>query len=137
PVKMNAICISRLPARTYSSIRLTSQIYSSIKQNIFKTPVLHIQPVRQCTQVFKHRIIRPAEESLLNVTKDTLLYKNENSKYLKIMNIFAFSQFFFWSYLSSVAFTEIKSVEVSEEMKKNKDLPWWRKMDMGQYRYGM
>lgn len=71
------------------------------------------------------------------VQKDTVLYRNDNKKLYRVMNFFGMSQFFFWTYLSHFAFTTMKSVQIPEEQKENKDLPWWKKTDFGKYRSGI
>ncbi|XP_068222994.1 transmembrane protein 223 [Palaemon carinicauda] len=71
------------------------------------------------------------------VEKDTLLYRFDNAKSIKLINVFAISQFVFWSYLGHFAFTMMKDVPVPEEDKANPNLPWWRKMNFGKYRYGI
>ncbi|KAG0723486.1 Transmembrane protein 223 [Chionoecetes opilio] len=71
------------------------------------------------------------------VEKDTLLYRNDSKKFFRMINFFGVSQFVFWSYLSNFAFTTMKNVQIPEEHKQNKALPWWKKTDFGQYRNGI
>ncbi|XP_063844807.1 transmembrane protein 223-like [Scylla paramamosain] len=71
------------------------------------------------------------------VAKDTLLYKNENKGFYRMINFFGLSQFVFWTYLSHFAYTTMKSVEIPEEQKNNKALSWWKRTDFGQYRNGI
>ncbi|KAK8378862.1 hypothetical protein O3P69_009530 [Scylla paramamosain] len=60
------------------------------------------------------------------VAKDTLLYKNENKGFYRMINFFGLSQFVFWTYLSHFAYTTMKSA-----------LSWWKRTDFGQYRNGI
>ncbi|XP_027222837.2 transmembrane protein 223 [Penaeus vannamei] len=71
------------------------------------------------------------------VEKDTLLFRNENRRFFKLINLFAMSQFFFWSYLSHFALTMMKDVEVPVEIRDDPNVPWWRKMNLGKYRNGI
>lgn len=76
-------------------------------------------------------------EQEYSVDKDTVLFRYENKRYFKMMNIFALSQFFFWSYLSHFAFTTMKSSPITLPPEEKENLPWWRKVDFGRYRTGI
>lgn len=67
-----------------------------------------------------------------NVIKDVILFKYENPKQFKMMNVFAICQFAFWSYLSHFAFTTLKDAPVN---KTSSDAPWWRKINLGENKY--
>lgn len=68
-----------------------------------------------------------------NIVKDVILYKYENPRFFKILNIFAICQFGFWSYLSHFAYTTLRDVPVP----KDDSLPWWRKLNLGDNQYRM
>lgn len=68
-----------------------------------------------------------------NVTKDVILFKYENPRFYKLLNFFAISQFFFWNYLSHFSFTKLKDAPV--ERNTDPDLPFWRKMNLGDNKY--
>lgn len=72
-----------------------------------------------------------------SVPKDTILFKYDNPRFFRLMNVFAMSQFFFWVYLSHFAFSTMKNVPISQEKKEDKDLSWWRKINFGKYRNGI
>jgi len=66
------------------------------------------------------------------VAKDVILYRYENPRFFRIVNVFALCQFVFWSYLSHFAFTTLKDAPVP----KDKDnLPWWRRINLGENKY--
>lgn len=66
------------------------------------------------------------------VVKDVILYRYENPKFFRTVNIFALCQFGFWTYLSHFAFTTLKDAPVP----KDKDsLPWWRRINLGENKY--
>ncbi|KAK3859327.1 hypothetical protein Pcinc_034544 [Petrolisthes cinctipes] len=71
------------------------------------------------------------------VTKDTVLFRYDNARFFKLLNIFAISQFCFWSYLSNFAFVTMKNVKIPEEVKSDTKLVWWKKTNFGQFRYGI
>ncbi|XP_066960599.1 LOW QUALITY PROTEIN: transmembrane protein 223 [Macrobrachium rosenbergii] len=87
--------------------------------------------------VGKGKEMRLMVENEFAVEKDTLLYRYDNGRFIKFINIFAISQFVFWSYLSHFAFTMMKDLPISEEEKANPKLPWWRKINFGKYRNGI
>lgn len=66
-----------------------------------------------------------------NVIKDVILYKYDNPKFFKILNVFAICQFGFWGYLSVTAYTTLRDAPVS----KSKDAAWWQKINLGENKY--
>lgn len=69
-----------------------------------------------------------------NVTKDVILFKHDNPRYYKMMNLFAISQFAFWSYLSVVAFTTLRDAPV-EVPADGQALPWYERINLGENKY--
>lgn len=67
------------------------------------------------------------------ITKDVILYKYENPNFFKIINIFGFSQFLFWTYLSHFAFTTLRDAPV--EQQEGKELAWYEKLNLGENKY--
>lgn len=68
-----------------------------------------------------------------NVIKDVILFKYENPKFFKMLNVFALCQFGFWTYLSHFAYTTLRDVP----MPKSEELSWWRKINLGEQKYRM
>ncbi|PSN52737.1 hypothetical protein C0J52_06152 [Blattella germanica] len=66
------------------------------------------------------------------VGKDVILYHYENPKFFRIVNIFALSQFGFWTYLSHFAFTSLKDAPAPKQMDS---VPWWRRINLGENKY--
>ncbi|KAF5292883.1 hypothetical protein FQR65_LT11135 [Abscondita terminalis] len=66
-----------------------------------------------------------------NVVKDVILYKYENPKFFKLLNVFAICQFGFWSYLSMFSFTTLRDAPVSN----SEDARWWEKINLGENKY--
>lgn len=54
-------------------------------------------------------VVKPAE----NLAKDIIVYRYENPRKFKLLNIFAISQLFFWCYLGQWSFTGMKYTKVS------------------------
>lgn len=92
---------------------------------------------RMC--VIRHRVALPkvyvstsALEVNTKVAKDVILYRYDNPKFFRIVNIFALCQFGFWTYLSHFAFTSMRDAPVPKD---RDDLPWWRKINLGENKY--
>lgn len=54
-------------------------------------------------------LLRPAQRTSATLDKDILLYKYENSRFFRYLNLFGVSQFVFWTYLSDFAHTTAPS----------------------------
>lgn len=67
------------------------------------------------------------------VAKDVVLFKYDNPKFYKIINIFALTQFVFWNYLSHFAFTTLKDAPV--EQNPEEELAWYQKINLGENKY--
>ncbi|CAH1398290.1 unnamed protein product [Nezara viridula] len=68
-----------------------------------------------------------------NVVKDVILYKHDNPKFFKYINMFGVSQFIFWMYLSHFSFTTLKDAPIAKE--GSEKLPWWRRINLGEQKY--
>lgn len=68
-----------------------------------------------------------------NVTKDVILFKYENPRFYKILNIFGICQFVFWTYLSHFAFTTLRDAPV--EKKEEDELKWYERINLGDNKY--
>lgn len=92
---------------------------ASSKQSTFKAagPLLH----------------RPFDINT-NVVKDVILFKHDNPRYYKMMNIFALTQFIFWSYLSILSFTTLRDAPV-EKPADGKTQPWYERINLGENKY--
>ncbi|XP_044252616.1 transmembrane protein 223 [Tribolium madens] len=66
-----------------------------------------------------------------NVAKDVILFKYDNPRFFKIINIFAGCQFVFWSYLSVFAYSKLRDAPVDP----SKETTWWRKINLGENKY--
>ncbi|XP_055529260.1 transmembrane protein 223 [Wyeomyia smithii] len=68
-----------------------------------------------------------------NVAKDVMLFKYENPRFFRMMNIFGVSQFLFWGYLSHFAYTTLKDAPVPQ--KDVDQLAWYEKINLGENKY--
>ncbi|XP_065089940.1 transmembrane protein 223 [Ochlerotatus camptorhynchus] len=67
------------------------------------------------------------------VIKDVMLYKYENPRFYRILNMFAISQFLFWGYLSHFAYTTLRDAPVPDD--KRDDLAWYERINLGENKY--
>ncbi|KAG8229106.1 hypothetical protein J437_LFUL009575 [Ladona fulva] len=72
-------------------------------------------------------------ETNTNVAKDVIMFKHDNARFFKILNIFALTQFLFWTYLSHFCYTQMKDAPVAKE--KKEDQQWWRSINLGENKY--
>uniref|UniRef100_A0A182SYG2 Transmembrane protein 223 n=1 Tax=Anopheles maculatus TaxID=74869 RepID=A0A182SYG2_9DIPT len=67
------------------------------------------------------------------VPKDVMLFKYENPRFFKVLNIFAVSQFLFWGYLCHFSYTTLKDAPVQDD--GTEDLPWYKRVNLGENKY--
>lgn len=82
--------------------------------------------------LIKNRSTRPFDTNT-NVVKDVILFKYENPKFFKYMNIFGISQLLFWTYLAHFAFTTLKDAPVNTS--SNTEPAWYEKINLGENKY--
>lgn len=68
-----------------------------------------------------------------NLAKDIIVFKYENPKFFRYMNIFAYCQFLFWSYMSHFAYTELRDVPVNQLIQETNS--WWQNINLGDSKY--
>lgn len=85
-------------------------------RRVFTTPTIHESALNVNT----------------NVVKDVILFKYDNPRFYKILNIFAICQFGFWGYLSIFAYTSLRDAPVPKD---NEDTPWYLKINLGENKY--
>jgi hypothetical protein len=95
-------------------------------QSVLKQPLNRINIARK---------VRNSSDGYLevktNIAKDVILFKYDNPRFFKIVNIFAVCQFVFWSYLSVFSFTTLRDAPVD----RSKETTWWRKINLGENKY--
>ncbi len=73
----------------------------------------------------------PLESAKL--VKDVIVFKYENPRFFKYLNIFAISQFLCWNYLAHFSFTSLRDAPVEDTA--DEDVSWWRKINLGENKY--
>lgn len=108
---------------SFRTQRLSS---ANLYHNYVKRQQINLKPRTNTTSFSDH-----AFSVNTNVAKDVILYKYENPKFFKMLNLFALCQFGFWAYMSHFAFTTLKDVPVN----KTKEIVWWRQINLGEKKY--
>lgn len=109
------------------NVRLFSQqptLLHRLKETLTFTSKPRNCPKQYCTRAY---------DVNTNVAKDVIMYKYENPKFFKIINIFGICQFTFWTYLSHFAFTSLRDAPV--EVKEGQELAWYERINLGENKY--
>jgi len=122
----------------------SSRIVNSCVLRTFSRPVIQVtrilqnpNPVGQCSQsatrnLFTSRALRAEKfEVDTKVAKDVILFKYENRRLFKMLNLFAISQFLFWTYLTYCA-ASLRNIPVKDD---NPNRPWWQSINLGEKKY--
>lgn len=72
-------------------------------------------------------------EGSAKLVKDVIVFKYENPRFFKYLNIFAISQFLCWNYLAHFSFTSLRDAPVDNTTAE--DVAWWRKINLGENKY--
>lgn len=99
--------------------------------NVLKLNCLR-NPIRYFTNTTKN--LTATDNALnvnTNVIKDVIIYKYENPRFFKILNLFAICQFGFWTYLSIFSFKTLRDAPVTP----SPDAAWWQKINLGENKY--
>lgn len=99
-----------------------------INRNIFRKVNIFTFTKRTTTEKYNGK---SSLDVNTNVVKDVILFKYDNPKFFKYLNIFALCQFGFWGYLSHFAFTGLRDAPVRTE----EDASWWWKINLGENKY--
>lgn len=80
-----------------------------------------------------------SESEVSHFAKDIIVYKYENPKFFRLLNIFSISQFLFWGYMGHWSFTSLRDTKVSGDVEQDENASWFRKVNLGEdkYKYGM
>lgn len=131
-------CLQAPSARIVNSCvlrTLTGQVIQATR--ILRNP----NTAGQCTpstvrNLFTSRSMRAEKfEVDTKVAKDVILFKFENRRFFKMLNLFAISQFLFWTYLTYCA-ASLRNIPIKED---SANRPWWQSINLGEkkYKYGL
>ncbi|XP_055379924.1 transmembrane protein 223 [Condylostylus longicornis] len=101
---------------------------NQVYQNFHKICVANKLKINKCNFCSK-----PVYDVNTNVVKDVVIFKYENPKFFKVINLFGLSQFFFWTYLSHFAFTTLRDAPVDETIAKEE--VWYKRINLGENKF--
>lgn len=94
--------------------------------------LLHTSKVfKYCSQSSSRSVVSPLEGQA-KLVKDVIVFRYENPKFFKYLNIFAICQFLCWNYLAHFSFTSLKDAPVQNV---EEDASWYRKINLGENKY--
>lgn len=134
--------MTNLILRNYSAKPAISNFNLIAKEPIrFVYKPLACQLTNNCLKQFvrKYSSNAPINSTVQNLTKDVIIFKYDNPRFFKLMNIFGVVQFFFWVIFAESIMTTIKFVPVDRDSPNFKDLPLYMKINFGEnkYKWGM
>lgn len=91
----------------------------------------------KCRRNFSSEVAAPAQSNAANLAKDVIVFKYENPRFFKLMNVFAISQFFFWGYLGHWSYTSLRDAPIAnpDDSELGEEVSWWRKINLGENKY--
>ncbi|XP_058835535.1 transmembrane protein 223 [Topomyia yanbarensis] len=120
-----------------SNIRFNGSLRTNVLGNIRSQPTNIAQtPISSnfsTSRLSAASVGNRAYDVSTNVAKDVILFKYENPRFFRVLNIFAISQFLFWGYLSHFAFTTLKDAPVPQQ--DTDQLAWYEKINLGENKF--
>lgn len=136
----NRSCVlsGSLLRRSYSVKPLTlplQNIATKPSQVVYKS--VQYQLAIQFLKQFGHRnaSYAPINIDVTNLTKDVIIFKHNNPRYFKLMNIFGIVQFFFWIICAEFQLSNLRDIPVNKESPEFKDLPAYLKVNWGENKF--
>lgn len=87
----------------------------------------------------KYSSYAPINIDARSLTKDVIVYKYENARFYKLMNIFAIVQFFFWLICSEFTLSTLRDTPIDETDPNFGTKPIYYRVNLGEnkYKYGI
>lgn len=81
----------------------------------------------------------PINIDVSNLTKDVIVFKYENPKHFKLMNIFGIAQFFFWLICSEFTLSNLRNTPIDTDDPNLEAQPFYFRVNLGEnkYKYGL
>lgn len=144
-IEMNRLLYNRGSTVTNLILRNYSAKSTILNFNfVAKEPVrfvykpLAYQLTNNCLKQFvrKYSSITPINTTnIQNLSKDVIIFKYDNPRFFKLMNIFGLVQFFFWLIFAENVMSNMKFIPVDRESSNYKDLPLYMKINFGENKY--
>lgn len=128
--------------RNYSIKPMTQNIKFIPKEpaRVIHKPIIY-QFTSNCLKQFyrSQSTHAPININTSNLAKDVIVFKYNNPRHFKLMNIFGIAQFFFWLICAESMVANLKNVPVNQDEVNLKDLPFYLKVNLGEnkWKYGL
>lgn len=117
---------------TYSAKHLQSFVIKPINYKICSQLIHTSKILKYCSKSITPTNASSPLEGTAKLAKDVIVFKYENPKFFKYLNIFAICQFLCWNYLAHFSFTSLRDAPVEPS---SEELSWWRKINLGENKY--
>lgn len=109
---------------------------------LFKAERLTYKPIQFAFSVYTKRsysTAAPINIDVSNLTKDVIVYKYNNPRYFKLLNIFALVQFVFWLGMVEFQLSSLRDAPVDKSVENFEKQPFYKKTNLGsnRYKYGL
>lgn len=109
---------------------------------LLKTAPLAYKPAQFAFNVFakrSHSSVAPLNIDVSNLTKDVIVYKYDNPRYFKLLNIFALVQFVFWTGMAEFQLSNLRDTPVDETAPGFEEQPFYKRKNLGEnrFKYGL
>lgn len=109
---------------------------------LFKTERLAYKPIQFAFNAFARKsysTVAPINMNASNLTKDVIVYKYNNPRYFKFLNIFALVQFVFWTGMVELQMSTLRDAPIDENAEGFNEQPFYKKHNLGsdRYKYGI
>lgn len=110
---------------------------------LFKVERLAYKPIQFAFNASSARksysTVAPINMNASNLTKDVIVYKYNNPRYFKLLNIFALVQFVFWTGMVELQLSTLRDTPVDETAEGFNEQPFYKKKNLGsdRYKYGV
>lgn len=114
--------------------RVLSNIFKSTNLAKNAKSAIWYKPIEISYRYFSQQLKVPRAPLNIDpatIVKDIIVYKYENPKYFKYMNIFGIVQFAMLSYYSQFTAITLRDVPVDKTSENYENLPWYSKMNIG------
>lgn len=116
---------------TYTVKHLQPFVVKPINYKICSQLIHTSKILKYCSKSITSTTASPLEGSA-KLAKDVIVFKYENPRFFKYLNIFAICQFLCWNYLAYFSYTSLRDVPVENT---TEDVTWWRNINLGENKY--
>lgn len=119
-----------LPAYTVKNLQ--SFVLKPINYKVCSQLVHTSKILKYCSKSITSTNVPSPLEGSAKLVKDVIVFKYDNPRFFKYLNIFAIGQFLCWNYLGYFTLTNLRDAPVDN---LSDDVTWWRQVNLGENKY--